>query len=196
MIFELLREPMADGYGESLLPLTECKQQLSIEASDTEWDALIPVLRDAAIGFVEDYCETRLAPVTGIEWTAEAFPASSTRALSLGVYPVDQITAISWVDSDGDAVTGTLSDFRIVNRREVLPAIGSSGWPTDVGGTISITFDAGYGEDEAPAPLLQAARLFLGHLFKHREAVVDAGASGEVPMGVTTLCSRYRQVRV
>jgi uncharacterized phiE125 gp8 family phage protein len=196
MIFELLREPMADGYGDALLPLAECKQQLSIDASDTEWDVLIPVLRDAAIGFVEDYCETRLAEVTGIEWQAEAFPAADTRALELGVYPVSAVTAIAWADSAGEAVTGDPADFRIVSRRQLLPAIGGDGWPSDVGGSITITLDAGYTDSDAPAPLLQAARLFLGHLFKHREAVITSGMAAEVPLGVTQLCSRYRRVTI
>ena len=196
MVFELLREPLSSGYGDALISLAECKQQLSIESSDTEWDTLIPILRDASIGFIEDLCETRLGPAEDLEWRSDEFPSTETLAIHLGVYPVTSITAISWVDSSGDAVTGDLADFRLVRRSQLLPSVGGDGWPSDAGGEISITFDAGYAAGDAPVALLHAVRLNLGHLFNHREAVAAGDAPVEVPLGVMSLCSRYRQPRV
>jgi hypothetical protein len=34
--------------------------------------------------------------------------------------------------------------------------------------------------------------MFLAHLYRNREAVVVGAVSGELPLGFTTLCDRYR----
>lgn len=190
MIFELLHAPYASGYGEALLPLATCKEQLKVEITDD--DDLIAILRDAALEFVERYCSLRLKETTGLIWKAERFPCAG-QSIKLGVGPVSAITAIEWLDGDGATVNGTLSDYRLGLHNEVLPAIGGS-WPSDVGGGVQITFTAGYADDAAPSSLLQAARMFLGHLYKFREAVTDRGTEAEVPFGVRQLCSRFRGV--
>jgi len=193
MVFELLHAPFPDGYAEALLPLAQCKLHLSVE--DDGDDDLIEALRDAAIEFVERYCSVRLAPIGDLVWRAEGFPCSVRQALSLGVSPVTQITAISWLDSSGAAVTGTVGDYRVSSRGEVLPAIGGS-WPSDVGGGVEITFDAGYAADESPQSLLAAARLFLGHLWLNREAIITGTIAAETPFGVAALCSPYRRIGI
>lgn len=190
MIFELLHAPYDAGYGEALLPLAECKQQMKVDTDDD--DALIEVLRDAALEFVERYCSVRLTETTGLAWKAEGFPCAG-RPIVLGVEPVSAITAIAWLDGNGAAVTGDASDYRVGLHGELLPVIGGD-WPSDVGGGVEITFTAGYADGAAPRSLLHAARLFLGHLYKNREAVTDRGSEGEVPFGVRALCSPYRRI--
>jgi len=196
MVFELLHAPFPDGYTEALLPLDQCKQHLSIGGSlPIAEDGLIGILRDAAIEFVERYCSVRLGPLTDMVWRAEGFPCSSRQALSLGVSPVTQITAISWRDSAGAAVNGVVGDFRVSSRGEVLPAV-SGCWPGDVGGAVEITFDAGHAANAAPASLLQAARMFLAHLWMNREAVIVGAVAEEAPFGVRALCAPYRRVGI
>jgi hypothetical protein len=41
-----------------------------------------------------------------------------------------------------------------------------------------------------------AAKMFLGHLWSHREAVVDSGTAGEVPFGVRQLCGPFVPVQI
>lgn len=193
MMFELQHVPMPEGYGEALLPLDECKEHLRVLSDDE--DGLIAILRDAAIEFVERYCELKLLATAGQKWIGEAFPLSGRR-LSLGMGPVSAITAISWADGSGAAVAGALGDFRLVGTRgDVVPAIGGS-WPSDVGGAIEVTFTAGYADGAAPPALLMAARLFLGHLYMNREAVIVGTISGEAPLGVTSLCAPFRRMHL
>ncbi|MDR7102988.1 hypothetical protein [Croceicoccus sp. BE223] len=194
MIFELQHVPMADGYGEALLPLAECKAWLSIGEGETEFDDLIAVLRDAAIEFVERYCEVKLLETAGQVWTGEAFPGAGAR-LSLGLRPVVSIAGVTWLDGSGAEVTGTIGDFRLLPGGEVVAAIGGS-WPSDVGGGVSITFTAGYAEGEAPKALLTAAKRFMAYLYMHREAVIVGAVASEAPLGVTALCAPYRRVRI
>ncbi|MBT0667072.1 phage head-tail connector protein [Novosphingobium profundi] len=193
MIFELLHVPFPDGYGEGLLPLEQCKRHLRITSDDE--DELIQVLRDAAIEFVEQYCGVRLAPMTGLQWQAQRFPVAASVPLPLSVAPVTAITSVSWLDTDGGEVTGSPDDYRVTSRGDVLPAI-SSRWPSAVGGMVKIEFEAGYPSGSAPKSLLMAAKMFLGHLWMHREAVIDSGSMGEVPFGVRQLCAPFSRVLI
>jgi hypothetical protein len=43
---------------------------------------------------------------------------------------------------------------------------------------------------------MAAIRLFLGHLYKNREAVTDRGTEAEVPFGVRQLCAPFRRVLI
>jgi uncharacterized phiE125 gp8 family phage protein len=153
------------------------------------------VLRDAAVDFIEQYCSVRLLQTPGLVWSAEGFPSAGSRALALGVRPVQSIEAVSWLDGTGAEITGAPASFRLIPSGDVLPSIGSA-WPYGVGGSVKITFTAGYAPGAAPKSLLQAVKMFLGHLWLHREAVIDSGSTSEVPMGVATLCAPFRRILI
>jgi uncharacterized phiE125 gp8 family phage protein len=189
MIFELLHAPYPVGYCDAILDLEACREHLRVD--DDADDDLIAALRDASIEFVERYCEIRLLSTEGIEWRAEGFP--NNRPISLSVSPVTAITAITWRNGSGNAVTGTPGDYRLTAKGDVSPAIAGQ-WPSGVGGDVVIQFTAGYAEGEAPPSLLAAVRMFLGHLYKNREAVTDRGTEGEVPFGVRQICAPFRRV--
>lgn len=194
MFFDLLHAPMPAEYGETLLPLAECKAWLSIGEGETEFDDLIAVLRDAAIEFVERYCEVKLLETAGQVWTGEALPVAGQR-LSLALRPVTEITGVTWLDGSGVAQTWVVGDFRLLPSGELLPAIGGS-WPADVGGGVAIEFTAGWPEGEAPKSLLTAVKRFMAYLFMQREAVIVTSVASEAPLGVTALCAPFRRVRI
>lgn len=102
MIFELLHSPYPDGYGEALLPLALCKEHLKADGDDE--DDLIEALRDASIEFVERYCSVLFRETPGQVWRAEGFPKLHIYPLVMGVSPVQAITAVKWVGTDGSEV--------------------------------------------------------------------------------------------
>jgi uncharacterized phiE125 gp8 family phage protein len=191
MIFELLHAPFPDGYGEAILSLEECKGHLRVDGD--EEDDLIAALRDASIDFVERYCSVKLMLTAGMVWSAVRFPGHATRSIQLTISPVREITAVSWLSASGQPGTALPASLRITANGDVLPAIGSN-WPALVGGDATIEFTAGYDPGKAPPSLLSAVRMFLGHLYKNREAVTDRGTEGEVPFGVRQLCGPFRPV--
>ena len=195
MIFELLHAAMPSGYAQALLPLAQCKAHLGLMADDTDDDALVEAFRDAAIEFVERYCGLYLGPREGLVWRAEQFPASDAAPILLGAGPVTEITSVSWTDNAGAPATGDVADYRAISRGDVLPAWGET-WPSDVSGGIEIEFAAGFPDNGCPRSLLHAARLFLGHLWLHREAVIDSGAVGDMPLGVAVLCHPFRRMMI
>jgi uncharacterized phiE125 gp8 family phage protein len=172
-------------YGEGIVPLADMKAHLQVLEDD--FDELIPLLRDAAIDMVERYCGLRLAPCTGLQWQAEALPDPVT----LGVWPVTAITAVTWLDSAGDDVTGTAANWRIGLRDKVRLKPGATA-PSGVAGGVVITFDAGFADAERPAALVQAVKMFTAHLFENRSAAMNGTISGEIPLGFRALCDRYR----
>lgn len=192
MIYDLGREPFPDGYTDALLPLALCKQHLGIEPGIDDDDDLIAVLRDAAIEVIERHCWIYLRPRTGSLLSLDRFPASrSDRIVMPG--PNTVITAVTWQDSDGAAVVGSAADYRISPIGELLFGIGKV-WPSDVGGAISVTYSAGYANGAAPPALLAAARLFLGHLYLNREAIITGTIVAEMPFGVEMICAQFRRV--
>lgn len=183
MQFELTPLALPVDYAESILPLADIKAHLAVLESDQ--DGEIAAYRDAAVDMVERYCGVRLAPLSDVMVRVESLPSP----LALGVWPVTAITGITWLDDQGNAVTGTVADWRII-RRDTIGLKPGRTLPTGIGGGVEITFDAGF---ETPPPaLLQAARMFAAHLFVNREAVITGTISGEIPLGFRHLCGAYR----
>lgn len=185
MQFELAPFALPANYGEGIVSLDAMKDHLGVTFADH--DDLIGAFRDAAVDMVERYCGLYLAPRAGVVWRGEALPSP----VSLSVFPVTAITAISWLDEDGDSVTGTASDWRIVRRDTIALKPGKT-LPTGIGGGVAITFSAGFTDANRPALLVSAVKLFAAHLYKHREAVITGTISGEVPFGFRQICGQFR----
>jgi uncharacterized phiE125 gp8 family phage protein len=186
MLFTLTPSAPAEGYGEALLAIDAAKAWLRVDGDDE--DDLIEALRDAAIDMVEQYTNVRLAPVSGLIARFAGFGAR----MRVGIGPVSTLTvsAIGYVDGAGEAQTIDAGGWRIDAGGDLMPAIGAT-WPQG-GGEVTVTFSAGYPEGACPAGLIAAAKMFLAHLYRNREAVVVGAVSGELPLGFTTLCDRYR----
>jgi len=185
MQFELAPLSLPTGYAEGILPLADLKEHLGVLEDDQ--DALIEIYRDAAIDMVERYCGVRLGPVEDETLRAE----SLSSPLALGVWPVTAINSITWLDAQGEAAVGEQSDWRIVRRDTIALKPGRT-LPSGIGGGVEIKFDAGFTDANRPAALVQAARLFAGHLFANREATTSGTISGEIPLGFRQLCGAYR----
>lgn len=190
-VFSLDPAAMPAGYGDAILPLAIAKAHLRVDGTDE--DVLVGVLRDAAVDLVERYCGMPLGPRTGFVWQGGPGCLVANRPVHLGMHPVTGITDFRAVDATGVEVIATIADFRIGPHDRLEPKPGKS-WPDATGGA-TITFDAGFagGAVATKAPgLVQAVRLFLGHLYENREAVSAQGAEGEIPLGVQWACARYR----
>jgi uncharacterized phiE125 gp8 family phage protein len=185
MQFELAPFALPADYGEAIVPLTDLRQHLGV--IETDFDPIIEIYRDAAIDMVEKYCGVRLGPLSDLVWRGEELPST----VRLGVWPVTAINAISWLDANGNQVTGNQADWRIVRRDEIALKPGRRP-PQGVAAGVEITFDAGFAATERPKALLQAVRMFAAHLFLNRETVVTGTISGEIPLGFRQLCSAYR----
>lgn len=185
MQFELAPFDLDADYGDGIVALSDVKAHCHVLSSS--FDTELAIYRDAAVDMVERYCGVRLGAVSGLEWKAE----SLCSPLKLGVWPVTAINSVTWLDSDGDAVTGDETIWR-VGIRDELRLKPSQSLPSDVAAGVTIDFDAGFTDANRPAALVSAVLMFTAHLFKHREAVLTGTISGEIPLGFKQLCARYR----
>lgn len=183
MQFELAPFDLPTEYGEGIVPLADVKAHLRVLHDDE--DALIGFYRDAAVDMVERYCGVYLAERSDVVWRGESLPSS----LDLGVWPVSEITAVTWLDGDGADVTGEADIWRVVRRGEIALRPGQS-LPSGVSAGVAITFNAGF--VTPPPALLQAVKMFAAHLYENREALSMGAMKGEIPLGFRSLCSTYR----
>jgi uncharacterized phiE125 gp8 family phage protein len=185
--------PLSLAAGEDIIPLARVKAQLKVVEGFE--DELLAVYRDAAIDAVQQYCMRRLSPAS-IKWEG-----SFGGEISLGVADVRSVESITYLDAAGASQPMPVGDVRIIQGRHVVPMPGKD-WPSDaLCGSVHIRFTAGYGTtgtgptlDVRPIPpaLISAALLMLGHLSKHREAVVVGTISSEIPLGFMALCNVFR----
>lgn len=190
MLFELKPIPFVDGYGESILSLSDAKAHLKLEADETEEDVLLAALRDSAIDAVEQLTACRLKLTAGLQARFAGF--GDVMRLPIGPAGSAMVTAISYEDSAGSPVAMTVGDWLVGVGGRLGPKAGTY-WPSGAG-AVTVTFSAGWPGGECPASLIGAVRLMLGHLHKNRSAVLATALTGELPLGVETLCSPYRMM--
>jgi uncharacterized phiE125 gp8 family phage protein len=182
-----------------VIELAEAKEHLRVDVDDD--DALIDAFLAAAQDHVEQHTGQVLTPRV-MEMALGGFPVTCTgRGTNDGIEiprrPVTDVTAIAYTDSDGVDVSLDAADWRWSESEPSLlrPAFSTS-WPSayDERGSVRVQFEAGYEEGLAPASLVAAVKLMLGHLYANREGVNVGGAAAEMPLGVAQLCAPYRQV--
>ncbi|MCW3837815.1 phage head-tail connector protein [Sphingomonas canadensis] len=183
---------MPDGYGEALISLAEARAHLRVDTE--EEDALIAVLRDAAIDSVERHCGLFLGPREDLSIVFSGFPRCAwALRLPFGPYATITVTAVEYADRDGVATPLSDGEWRVLAGGRLAPAAGKS-WPVS-NGDIVVTCNAGFAAGEAPAPLIAAAKLMLGHLYLNREAVSATSSQNnavELPLGYRPLCAPFR----
>jgi len=183
------------------ISLTEAKKHLRLAVSDadalayTAEDAKITALIAAAREHVEAI--TRRALITQT-WDAviDEFPWGLEIVLPYA--PLQSVTSISYLDTDG--VAATFTDFAAdlfgscirLNYEESWPDIRSES-------QITIRFVCGYGAtaDTVPASIRQAMLLIIGHLFENAEDTVNSNLGGSsimrLPLGVDALLAPFRR---
>jgi uncharacterized phiE125 gp8 family phage protein len=181
------------------ITLTEAKAQCRVDITDD--DALITALIVAARTLVEQFLGRALCTQTW-DLYLDAFPAGDT--LSLPLPPLATVSYVKYTP----ASTGIASTFAAASY--TVDAISTPGrlrlnsgysWPSDtlvVVNGVNVRFVAGYGAAAAaPAGIVQAIKLLVGHWYENREAIVSTGAMPkEIPFGIAALLWPERVVPV
>lgn len=180
------------------LPIDQFKDHLRLGtgfADDAVQDAVL-----------ENYLRSAMAAIearTGKIMLSRQFMWSLTawRNLSQQAFPIAPISAITSVKALDRLDVATVVDpakYKLEkdDHRPQILSIGGCLPSINIGGSVEIVFDAGYGTawGDLPADLSHAAMLLAAHYYENRHinAMQDAG----MPFGVTTLIERYRTVRI
>ena len=99
MTVEITGTPTLD----SVITVADLKTHLRVDHSDE--DTLIQAYRDAAIKWVEDYCNTRLGDVTAVGYLDYFKPSR------FPVGPISAISSVTYKDTAGDTQTLDTSKY-------------------------------------------------------------------------------------
>lgn len=175
---------------EEPLSLPEIKLHLRIDSTDE--DLLLNSYAVAARIYAEMFAR-RAFVVQTLELALDGWP--SCDHIVLPRPPLQSVTSVKYVDSDGNTQTMASGDYIVDTASEpgrVLLGYGKS-WPSATlqpGPAIKVRYVAGYGGSVAvPQIYKQAMLLLIGHYYENREAVVapEGGRLQEVPMAVQSL---------
>lgn len=133
------------------------------------------------------------------EMKLRRFPIGKA-AITIPLPPLQSVSSITYVDSDGDEVTLDTNLYQVVNRGKhksrIAPAWGQT-WPStrDQEDAVTVTFVAGYGDAAADVPtnLINAGLLLVADLYGHREAQ-SIGSVIYENKAVDRLISPFREV--
>lgn len=161
-------------------------------------DALVANLVEAATEMVERYVRRALVTQT-LELVLDDFPRDPVALSFYGGYnlrrpalsaerlalllpyaaPLGSVASVIYDDEDGAAVTLDAADYRVDAKSEparIVPSLALGAWPDTVaeGGTVRVTYTAGYGSTAADVPaLLRQAVLAVVQRLYDRECVGD-----------------------
>lgn len=189
--YELVTEPAAKP-----LTLTQVKEHLRIDVTDTTDDDYLNVLIDVATDYAEKYTKRDFITRTWRTYR-DCFPYVNNYNCSgydsvfvLRKAPVQSITSVEYLDSDNNTQAFDSSNYYIpkTNRFTQIVLDKNKSWPSDISDrkqSVIITFVSGYGDADTDVPdsLKQAMLLMIANLYTNRgdcsldncNACLDAG---------------------
>ena len=169
------------------LSLEDAKAQLRVDG--TTEDDLVGDLIAVARAHVESRTGTRLVTQTV---TVRTDDWNDLERLPIG--PVQSITSVSYVDTDGEAqtVSADVYEARLEGLEPSLATKYMQTWPQSRSGSlVTVTAVVGYGAaGSQPPETIHAIRLILSDLYAHRETVGE-GVSLPVAASVDALLANH-----
>ena len=170
------------------------KSQLNIDFDDD--NALIDAYIAAAVGYLDGQSGVLGRCMVNQEWL-QPFTAWPARHIRLA-FPDVSVAKIEYLDPDGVTQTIPSDQYEIVEettgatlrlmRTFTFPAVHS-----DRAAPISVTFTAGYGDQDAvPKDLAVGIMQLIAHWYETRVAV--SIALQNVPLSFVTLAGKHRWV--
>ncbi|WP_407122759.1 phage head-tail connector protein [Bradyrhizobium sp. STM 3561] len=160
---------------EAPVTIDEVKLRLRIDAADDETDVQLMIA--GATGYVEKYCNTRLATQTVIlkcdrfsdfEFLPEA--------------PVQSVSSVTYIDATGavQTLSTDVYELRADGLEAAIVLKFAQQWPaTQIGSRITVTAVVGYAA--APDAIKNAILLLIGGMYANREPADIAAAARAVP---------------
>ena len=182
----------------SALPLARLKEHLRLGtgfSDDAVQEGLLQGFLRAAISAIEARTGNALLE-RPFEMTLPAWHRADRQPIP--VAPVGAVSAVALLDAKGLATPIPLASLRleIDAMRPCLAPLGGLLPPIPAGGSVRITFEAGYGPTwlHIPADLAQAVMMLAAHYHEYRaDTALQAGC---MPFGVTALIERFRPLRL
>ena len=169
----------------------EAKEEMRIDFSDH--DTKIGTLITAARRWAEDYTRRAFITQTWVQ-RMDYFP---NNLIELAKPPVQSVTSIQYIDTDGDTQTWAASSYIVDTkaiRCRITPEWGDW-WPSerDIMNAVIITFVSGYGAaaSNVPEEIRQAILMLVSHWYDHSGIVSDRQMHN-IPLAAERLLHPFR----
>lgn len=179
-----------------VISLEDAKAHLVIEHFDH--DVLITALIDTAMQWLDgpNGWLGRAISLQTLEWTPDWWDVwvSYATPLALPCQPASSIVSVTYLDTTGAPQTLAPSDYRLIGDRYFAMAYGvPAPGVRNAMDAVKIRYEAGYAEDQLPAPIRHAMLLLIGQWYRGagREAASDK-QQVELPFSVSALLQPYR----
>lgn len=167
----------------------EAKSHLRVDISDD--DTLIDDLVAGAREYFEEVADKTLFTTTW-KLILDGWPAKSY--IELPRPPLQSVTSVVYVDSDGNSNTFSSSSYDVETERtpgRIQLGYGKS-WPSATlrpASPITITYVAGWSNvANIPERYKQAIKLMVGHWYENREQIMTTGAIPQtLPFGLMSI---------
>jgi uncharacterized phiE125 gp8 family phage protein len=156
----------------------------------TEEDALIQGYIDAATEVVQH----RVGRVLMVQQWSQSLDCFPAYEIILPIGPVTEVTAIRYVDGDGETVTLAIDAYTVDTDSVEARIRPVDGWPVTSSIMNAVTLEWSAGGDCPPASK-QAIRFLVGHYYANREAVTTGPSAVDLPQSVTALTAVNRRFR-
>lgn len=167
----------------SIEPLTADDVRNHSRIDDTIGDAELEAYIKAARYYVEGVLNRQLISAT-YKLYLDAFPGE----IELPMPPLQSITSIEYIDTDGTEQTVTSTVYQVDTNSEPgrVKLDYLKTWPSIRGGdydSVTVTFVAGYGDaaTDIPSNILQAMRLAVATSAEMREEIIIGAGVNIVP---------------
>ncbi len=131
-----------------------------------------------------------------VSWTLTRWATSQEQALP--VAPVKALEAVVVTDRGGTDTSVDTAGYALLQdtHRPKICATGAALAAVPPGGSVTVTFDAGFGLawTDIPPDLREAVFLLAGHYYENRHDT--SGAGGLMPFGVMALLDTHRNIRI
>ena len=174
---------------DTIITVADLKAHMRV--THTAEDTLISALRSAAISWVEEHCNIKLG-----SYTARGYlPGFYNSYIPIG--PVTAVTEVKYqttADTDyttdlttlvaGNWFTDTISQPARIAFRDYPNVYEYALTP------VVVSFTAGYGT--VPAPVLQAIRLLVAHMYENRQEEITGTITTRLKFGLDALLNPFR----
>ena len=174
---------------DTIITVADLKAHMRV--THTAEDTLISALRSAAISWVEEHCNIKLG-----SYTARGYlPGFYNSYIPIG--PVTAVTEVKYqttADTDyttdlttlvaGNWFTDTISQPARIAFRDYPNVYEYALTP------VVVSFTAGY--STMPAPVLQAIRLLVAHMYENRQEEITGTITTRLKFGLDALLNPFR----
>lgn len=172
----------------SIITVAQLKEHLRVDHTDE--DTLIEAYRDAAIAWIEDYCNTRLGDVTAVGYIDFFYN------VRLPIGPVNSITSVQYTDTANTTQTLATAkwwaDIKTKAARITFDSVPDL--YDDTFNAVQVNMTVGYAEATIPKPMITAIRWMVAHLYEQRQPVVAGTIATKLPLGLYAILNPYRVI--